>query len=208
MRAVLPIAPMAFVFSLSFGVLATTAGMGSWAPIVMSLTTFAGSAQFAAASVLNDAGTVFAAVGAAALLNARYAPISVTVAPSLGGSFWERLFVSQLIVDESWAVSQVGGGRVDRKKLIGAGCVLYGCWVSGTVVGVVGAELIGDPTRFGLDAAFPALFLALLATQLKGRRTVAAALLGAAIALVFVPFTAAGVPLLLASSACLIGLKK
>src|SRR5262245_54703544 len=111
---------MAFIFGLSFGVLATAAGMGSWAPIVMSMTTFAGSAQFAAASVINDAGTVFAAVGAAALLNARYAPISVTVAPSLGGSFWERLFVSQLIVDESWAVSQVGGGRVGRKKLIGA----------------------------------------------------------------------------------------
>jgi 4-azaleucine resistance transporter AzlC len=195
------------VFSLSFGVLASTAGMGTWAPIVMSVTTFAGSAQFAAASVLNDSGTVFAAVGAAALLNARYAPISVTVAPSLGGSFWERLFVSQLIVDESWAVSQVGGGRVDRKMLIGAGSVLFSCWVTGTVVGVVGAEFLGDPAKLGLDAAFPALFMALLVTQLKNRKTVAAALLGAAIALTFVPFTATGVPLLLASLACLIGLK-
>jgi 4-azaleucine resistance transporter AzlC len=199
---------MAFVFSLSFGVLATASGMGTWAPIVMSLTTFAGSAQFAAASVLNDGGTVVAAVGAAALLNARYAPISVTVAPSLGGSFWERLFVSQLIVDESWAVSQTGGGRVDRRMLIGAGCVLFGCWVGGTVVGVFGAELIGDPERFGLDAAFPALFLALLVTQLRDRRSVAAALLGGAIALAFVPFVATGVPILLASLACLIGLKK
>ncbi len=199
---------MAFIFGLSFGVLATASGMGTWAPIVMSMTTFAGTAQFAVASVLNDEGTVVAAVGAAALLNARYAPISVTVAPSLGGSFWERLFVSQLIVDESWAVSQTGGGRVDRRMLIGAGCVVFGCWVSGTVVGVIGAEIVGDPTRFGLDAAFPALFLALLLTQLRDRRSVAAALLGGSIALIFVPFTAPGVPLLMASLACLIGLKK
>ncbi len=188
--------------------LAVAAGMGSFAPIVMSITTFAGSAQFAVASVLNDGGTVFAAVAAAALLNARYAPISVTVAPSLGGSFWERLFVSQLIVDESWAVSQTGGGRVNRKMLIGSGTVLFSCWVGGTVVGVIGAELIGDPGRFGLDAAFPALFLALLVTQLKNRKAVAAALLGAAIALTFVPFTATGVPLLLASLACLIGVRE
>ena len=208
MRAIGPIAPISFVFGLSFGVLASAAGMGSWAPIVMSLTTFAGSAQFAAASVLNDAGTVFAAVGAAALLNARYAPISVTVAPSLGGSFWERLLVSQLIVDESWAVSQTGGGRVNRKMLIGSGSVLFCCWVGGTTIGVIGAEFVGDPAKFGLDAAFPALFLALLVTQLKDRKTVAVALLGAAIALTFVPFTATGVPLLLASLACLIGLKK
>ncbi len=208
MRAIGPIAPISFVFGLSFGVLASAAGMGSWAPIVMSLTTFAGSAQFAAASVLNDAGTVFAAVGAAALLNARYAPISVTVAPSLGGSFWERLLVSQLIVDESWAVSQTGGGRVNRKMLIGSGSVLFSCWVGGTTIGVIGAEFVGDPAKFGLDAAFPALFLALLVTQLKDRKTVAVALLGAAIALTFVPFTATGVPLLLASLACLIGLKK
>ncbi len=196
---------MAAIFAASFGVLATASGMGTLAPIVMSATTFAGSAQFAAVSLLGT-GSTLAAIGAAGLLNARYAPISITVAPGMSGSLASRLLQSQLIVDESWAVSQVGGGRVDRRLLVGAGATLYACWVGGTVVGVFGAELIGDPERFGLDAAFPALFLALLVPQLKSRAAVAAALLGAAISLALVPVSAAGVPIIAASSACLVGL--
>ena len=204
-RAIAPIAPMAAIFAASFGVLATASGMGTLAPIVMSATTFAGSAQFAAVSLLGT-GSTLGAIGAAGLLNARYAPISITVAPGMSGSLASRLLQSQLIVDESWAVSQVGGGRVDRRLLVGAGATLYACWVGGTVVGVFGAELIGDPERFGLDAAFPALFLALLVPQLKSRAAVAAALLGAAISLALVPVSAAGVPIIAASSACLVGL--
>jgi predicted branched-subunit amino acid permease len=196
---------MAAIFAASFGVLATTSGMGTLAPIVMSATTFAGSAQFAAVSLLGT-GSTLGAIGAAGLLNARYAPISITVAPGMSGSLASRLLQSQLIVDESWAVSQVGGGRVDRRLLIGAGATLYVCWVGGTVVGVFGAELIGDPERFGLDAAFPALFLALLVPQLTSRAAVAAALLGAAISLALVPVSAAGVPIIAAGSACLVGL--
>jgi 4-azaleucine resistance transporter AzlC len=208
MRAIAPIAPMAFLFSLSFGVLAQAAGLGQVAPIVMSATTFAGSAQFAATAVLGTGGGALAAVAAAALLNARYAPISLTVAPSLGGSLASRFLQSQLIVDESWAIAQVGGGRVDRRLLVGAGATLYVCWVGGTVVGVVGAELVGDPERFGLDAAFPALFLALLIPQLNTRKAIEAAVLGAAIALAAVPFTRPGAPIILAGLACLIGLRR
>src|SRR5438477_4649275 len=73
-----PIGIAVVAFGVSFGVLARTAGMGTWAPIVMSATTFAGSAQFAAASILHTGGGVAAAVAAAALLNARYVPISIS----------------------------------------------------------------------------------------------------------------------------------
>ena len=154
-RASAPVAPMAFVFGLSFGVLAKASGMGALAPVVMSATVFGGSAQFAAASVLATGGGALGAIGAAVLLNARYAPISLTVAPVLGGPLLSRLLQSQLIVDESWAVSQVGGGRVDRRLIIGAGLTLYVGWLGGTALGVVGAGVVGNPARFGLDAAFP-----------------------------------------------------
>jgi 4-azaleucine resistance transporter AzlC len=207
-RAIAPISAMSLVFGISFGVLAEASGMGVLAPVVMSATTFAGSAQFAAASVLSTGGGALGAVGAAVLLNARYAPISLTVAPSVGGSLFSRVLQSQLIVDESWAVSQVGGGRVDRKLLVGAGVVLYVFWVGGTVIGALGAGLVGDPARFGLDAAFPALFLALLVPQLRTRRALAAALAGAAIALALVPVSSPGVPIIAASGACLLGLRR
>ena len=207
-RASAPVAPMAFVFGLSYGVLAKASGMGALAPVVMSATAFAGSAQFAAASVLATGGGALGAIGAAVLLNARYAPISLTVAPVLGGPLLSRLLQSQLIVDESWAVSQVGGGRVDRRLIVGAGLTLYVGWLGGTALGVVGAGVVGNPARFGLDAAFPALFLALLVAQLSSRRALVAAGLGATIALALVPFSSPGVPIIAAAAACLVGLRR
>lgn len=203
-RAAAPLAVAVAAFGASFGVLARSAGFGVVAPIVMSATTFAGSAQFAAVAVLNAGGAVAAAVAAAVLLNTRYGPIGLSTAIALRGPWWQRLLLSQLVVDESWAISH-RQGRVDRNLLIGAGLVMYGAWVGGTVVGVAGGDLLGDPRRFGLDAAFPALFLGLLIPQLRTRRAAIAALAGAAIATNLIPFSPPGIPIIAASAGCLVG---
>jgi 4-azaleucine resistance transporter AzlC len=207
-RRVAPLVIPAAAFGTSFGVLAAAAGMGKLAPIVMSATTFAGAGQFAAASILDEGGAVVAAMAAATLLNSRYVPIGISVAPLFHGPKWRRALEGQLIVDESWAISNLGGGRFDRGLLLGAGLVLYPCWVLSTAIGAVAGDLLGDPEQLGLDAAFPALFLALLIPQLRTRVTVAAALGGAAIALALVPFTPAGVPIIAAALASLIGLRR
>ena len=207
-RAVAPLAIAVLGFGASFGVLARAAGMGVVSPIVMSATTFAGSAQFAAASILGAGGGIASAVTAALLLNARYGPIGVSVAPYLHGSLWSRFIHAQLTVDETWAVAAEGEGRFNPKVLLGAGVTLYVAWVGGTVLGVAFGDLIGDPATWGLDAAFPALFLALLVPQLRTRDARLAALIGAAIALVLTPFTPAGVPIIAASAGCLVGLRR
>ena len=204
-RLIAPIAVAAAAFGASFGILAPSAGFDAVAAVVMSATTFAGSAQFAVVSTLESGGAVAAAIAAAVLLNARYAPIGVSVAPSFAGSPMRRLLQSQLIVDESWVVSRRPDGRYDRRILIGAGAVLYVAWVGSTLVGAVVGEAIADPATLGLDAAFPALFLALLVPLLSSRRALAVALLAALIALVLIPFTPAGVPIIAASAACLLG---
>jgi 4-azaleucine resistance transporter AzlC len=203
----IPLAIAIGLFGVSFGVLsASTGGMGALPAIVMSATTFAGSAQFAAASVLAGGGGPVTAILAALLLNARYLPIGVSVARFMLGGRVARFVQSQLVVDESWAIAARGGGEFDPHRLVGAGVVLWCAWVAGTVIGVLGGEALGDPAALGLDAAFPALFLALLLPQLDGRRARAAAALGAAIAVVLVPFSPAGVPIIVAAGAALIGL--
>jgi 4-azaleucine resistance transporter AzlC len=207
-RAVAPFSIAVLGFGISFGVLARATGFGWLAPIVMSATTFAGSAQFAAASVLGDGGTVAAAVTAALLLNARYGPIGVSVAPYLEGPAWSRFLRAQLVVDESWAIAAQSDGGYNPRVLIGAGVVLYVSWVGGTAIGAIGGEALGDPTALGLDAAFAALFLALLVPQLRDRRRIQAAILGAAIALALTPIAPAGVPIIAASAACLLGLRR
>ncbi len=207
-RAVAALAVAVAGFGVSFGLLARSAGMGWLAPIIMSATTFAGSAQFAAVSILGTGGTVAAAVAAAVLLNARYWPIGVSVAPWLEGPAWSRFLRAQLVVDESWAVSAEGDGRFDPRILVGAGLTLYVAWVIGTAVGSLGGEILGDPNALGLDAAFPALFLALVVPQIRSRRALVAAVVGGAIALALTPLTPAGVPIIAASAACLVGVRR
>ena len=187
--------------------LARAAGFDAIAAIVFSATTFAGSAQFATVSVLGDGGTVVAAMGAALLLNARYLAIGFSAAGALAGGKLMRVLESQLVVDETWALANRGGGEFDRGIMLGAGMMLFGAWVGGTVIGVVAGDALGDPESLGLDAAFPAVFLALLVAQLRSRDAVAAAVAGAAIALVLVPFTPPGVPIIAAVLGCLVGLR-
>ena len=207
-RAAVAIAATVWFFGASFGLVARAAGMGMLAPLVMSATTFAGSAQFAVSSILSAGGGAVAATAAAVLLNARYAPISISVAPLFRGRRLRRLAESQLIVDESWALASRGEGRFDKRVLLGAGLLLYGAWVSGTAVGVVAGDALGNPKDLGLDGAFPALFLALLVPQLRTRHAALAALAGGAVALALIPVTPAGTPIVAASVACLLGLRR
>jgi 4-azaleucine resistance transporter AzlC len=206
LRLALPFMIAAATFGASFGVYARDAGMGAAAPIVMSATTFAGSAQFAVASILSAGGGLAAAIVAAILLNGRYGPIGISVAHVIHGNPASRAVQSQLVVDESWALANRGGRRFDRRILIGVGIALYIGWNSGTIVGVVAGDAIGDPEKLGLDAAFGALFLALLASVLDSRRAVYGAIAGGAIALALIPFTQAGIPIVAACAGCLVGL--
>jgi predicted branched-subunit amino acid permease len=206
-RAALPLAPAPFVFGLSFGVLADAAGIGAVAAIVMSATTFAGSAQFAVASVFETGGTVLAAVTAAVFLNARYIAISVTVASIVPGGRLRRFVQSQLIVDESWALSG-RSGRFEWPILAGAGLLLYTLWVSATALGTLVGGALEDPSALGLEAAFAVLFLALALPYLRERRAVQAAAFAAAITLALIPIAPAGVPIVAAAAACLTGLRR
>lgn len=206
-RAALPLTPSPILFGLSFGVLTESAGMSLAAATVMSATTFAGAAQFAAVSLLESGGTVAAAIAAAVFLNARYVAISITVASIFPGGRLRRSLESQMIVDESWALSSRRGG-FERAILVGSGLVFYVLWVGSTALGTVLGDLLEDPQALGLDAAFAALFLAILAPYLKDSRARRAAALSGAITLVLIPFTPAGVPIVAAAAACLLGLRR
>ena len=195
------------LFGVSFGLLAETVGMGTPVAVVFSATTFAGSAQFAAVSVLGAGGSVAAAVVAAVLLNTRYAPMSVAAAPVFRGPWWRRALEAQLIVDESWALGG-RGGQFRREILLGAGLLLYPLWIAGTAVGTLVGNRLGTPEDYGLDGAFAALFLGLALPTLHGRVAREAAILAAVIVLVLIPFVPAGVPLIAASAACLLGVRR
>lgn len=204
-RRAWPLAVAVGGFGLTYGVLAREAGFSSVAAVVFSILTFAGSAQFAAVSIVGDGGTAVAAIAAALLLNARYLPIGLSVAPYLPGRAAARAAQGQVAVDEAWAVSHRGEGRYDPRLLVGAGVTIYAAWVVCSVGGVAAGSALGEPETFGLDAAFPALFLALLAGQVRERRLLLAAVAGGLVALVLVSLVPPGVPIVAASAVCLAG---
>jgi 4-azaleucine resistance transporter AzlC len=203
-RAAVPYAIAGFVLSMSFGVLARDAGFSTVQAIVMSAIVFAGSAQFTALSVIAAGGSVGAAVTGAALMNSRFLPMGIALAPSLPGRALKRGAQGQAVVDSSWAMALEEDGRFDRWFMFGATAVQYLTWSSGTALGAF-AEGI-DVERFGLDALYPTFFLALLIAELRSGRAKGAAALGALIALALVPVTPPGIPILVASLASLIGL--
>ena len=207
MRAAAMLAPGPLLFGMSFGLLAQNSGLGGLAALVFSATTFAGSAQFAAISVLGVGGSAVAAVTAAVLLNARYAPMSVAAAGAFRGRWWRRLVEAQLLVDESWALAG-RGGRFRREILLGAGLLLYPLWIAGTAAGLVIGDRLGTPEDYGLDGAFAALFLGLAMPTLQSRRAVTAACVAAAIVLGLTSFVPSGLPLVAASAACLLGVRR
>lgn len=207
-RLGLPYAAAGFVLSLSFGVLARQAGFSQAQAIVMSLIVFAGSAQFAAVTIISGGGGVLAAVSAAALMNSRFLPMGIALAPSLPGGPLRRAAQGQPVVDASWAMASQGDGSFDRWQLFGSTAPQYVTWAAGTVTGALIGGGLGDTDRFGLDALFPTFFLALLIAELRDGRSRVTALLGGAIALALVPVAPAGVPILAASVAALIGLRR
>ena len=207
-RAGVPFGLAALFLGVSFGILALSVGMGTVAPGAMSAMVFAGSAQFAAVAVLADGGGAGAAIVAAVLMNARYGPMGVAVASSLPGRRLRRALEGQAVVDASWALASRGKGRFDRDFLLGATLAQWPGWVGGTVIGVLGGDLIGDPERLGLDAIFPAFFLGLMWEEIRDRGALASAGGGAAIALALTPVTPPGVPILAASLAVLIGVRR
>ncbi len=205
-RAGVPFAIAGGMLAISFGVVAQQAGFSAAEAILMSLVVYAGSAQLTAVAILAAGGGVGAAISAATLMNSRFLAMGAALGPSLPGGPIKRAAQGQTVVDASWALASRGDGTFDRWMLFGSSAMQFVTWQTGTVIGAIGADLIGDPERLGLDALFPAFFLALLMAELRTSRARAVAAMGGLIALALVPLVPAGVPVLVAGLAALVGL--
>ena len=196
------------ILAVSFGILAENAGLSDVEAVIMSAIVFAGSAQFTAISIVAQGGGAGAAVAAATLMNSRFLPMGAAVGPSFRGGPLRRALKGQAVVDHSWALSSKGDGSFDEALLIGASAIAYVTWITGTAVGAVWGNALGDPDALGLDAIFPAFFFGLLLNEMKSGRARGVAALGTVLALVLVPFTPPGIPVLVASLASLVGLTR
>ena len=205
-KAALPFVLPTLAIGMSFGVLAEPV-MGAWAAIAMSILVFGGAAQFGSVSILAAGGGLASAVSAGLLINTRFLPMGFAVAPALKGGPFRRAVEAQTMVDASWAIANRGDGTFSRNLMMGATIPQAAAWWIGTAIGAFGGALLGDPAALGLDAIFPAFYLALLAEEMSDRSMFASAFLGGAIALVLIPFTPPGIPVVAAAFAALLGVR-
>jgi 4-azaleucine resistance transporter AzlC len=187
------------VYGISFGVLAVAAGLSPAQACVMSMLVFTGASQFAFVGVLAAGGGVLAAMGPAVMLALRNTAYGLSLAPILTGSPRRRAAEAQLVIDETTAMARAEDDpRAARRAFLATGVSVWICWNLGTLAGALIGGGLGDPRALGLDAMFPAAFLALLAPQLRRPGAPVAAITGAIIAVALLPFAPAGVPVVAA----------
>jgi branched chain amino acid efflux pump len=187
------------VYGISFGVLAVASGLSPAQACVMSMLVFTGASQFAFVGVLAGGGGAVAAMGPAVMLALRNAAYGLSLAPVLPARLRDRAVAAHLVIDETTAMARAEEQPDEaRRAFFATGVSVWICWNTGTLAGALLGSGIGDPRSLGLDAMFPAAFLALLAPQLRRPGAPAAALAGVVIALALVPFTPAGVPIVAA----------
>lgn len=203
-RAGLLISIAVGLVGVTYGVLARSAGLSVLQTCAMSLLVFTGASQFAIVGVVAGGGTVLAGFGAAVMLaarNALYGPVVSRTLPATTPR-WKRLLLAQLVIDESTGVAAAQPDEeAAHRGFLATGVGVFVLWNLGSLLGALGGDVIGDPNRFGLDAAFPACSLALLAPHLRARPGRVAALVAVGIALVAVPVVPVGVPILLGAVA-------
>jgi 4-azaleucine resistance transporter AzlC len=196
------------VFGFVFGVAAVSAGATVLQACAMSLLVFTGASQFSAVGVIAAGGSTASALGGALLLASRNAVYGLTMARRIPGSLGERMIAAQLTIDESTAMAAAQTDPdAQRAAFWITGVSVYIFWNLATLLGALVGTAI-DPTTFGLDAAFPAGFTAMLWPLLGDRRGRLAAACGALICLSLIPFLPVGVPTLCASVAVLVGVRK
>jgi len=186
------------IVGVSFGAIAVSSGLPFWLPMLLSVLVFAGAAQFIFVGIVASGGNPIAGLLAGLLVNARHLPFGFAVGDLLGRG-WRRLLGAHVMIDESvaFALAQPDGDQ-RRRAYWASGVGLFVCWNVGVLLGALAGTAITDTGAFGLDAAFPAVLLALVLPSLKDRAARRAAAVGVVIALVTTPFLPAGLPVLLA----------
>jgi len=193
------------VFAISFGVGAVSAGGSTLQACAMSLLVFTGASQFSAVSVIAAGGSTGSALGGALLLSARNGVYGLAMSRHLDGPLVNRLVAAQLTIDESTEMALAQDDEPARRAAFWiTGLSVFVFWNLGTLIGALIGNAI-NPETFGLDAAFPAAFVAMLWPHLRTSRGRIAAALGAIVCLSLIPFVPVGVPILCASLAVLVG---
>lgn len=187
------------LYGAAFGAASISAGLDLLQTVALSSILFSGASQFAIVGVIGSGGGAIAAILASALLGIRNGFYALRMAPLLEVQGLRRLIAAHITIDEATAVALAQDQEdrnLVRKGFWFTGIGVFVFWNLFTIVGALSASILEDPSKWGLDSAVPAAFLALLWPQLTSSRLRIIALLAMVMALALSPFLAAGLPII------------
>jgi predicted branched-subunit amino acid permease len=200
-RDALSIAVASGAYALSFGAISTTSGLSLLQTMCLSLLMFTGASQFAMVGIIGSGGSVWAGAATAALLGTRNALYGVRLSTLLRVTGLRRLPAAHFVIDETTAMAIARDAESESRFAFWiTGLLLFAFWNLGTFTGALATSALPDPRVFGLDAAPPAAYLALLAPRLRAREPLAIAIAAGLVALICLPFVPAGIPLLIVAA--------
>ena len=199
-RDALVVAVATGTYGLSFGAVGADAGLSVAQTCTLSLLMFSGGSQFAFVGVVAAGGGLASMIVTPSLLGSRNLFYGVRLSRLLGVGGLRRAVAAHLVIDESTAMA-IGRDDPDeaREAFWWTGAGIFALWNLATLLGALGAGALSDPRVYGLDAAGPAAFVALLTPRLKGREPWSLALGAAVLAAAVTPWVPAGVPVLCAA---------
>lgn len=193
-------------YGISFGALGVAAGLNLWLVQALSALMFTGGSQFAFVGIIaTGVGAAPSAIATAALLGIRNGLYGIQTSQFLGVRGARRVAAAHLTIDESTAVGIAQ--PEDEAQRLGfwrTGIAVFVFWNAMTFVGALLGNTVGDPKRYGLDAAAAAAFCALLWPRLRSLDALATSALAICLALAFAPFVPAGIPVLVAALAAVV----
>lgn len=187
-------------YGVSFGAIAVTSGFSVWQACALSLLVFSGASQFAVVGVVASGGAPMSGAATGLMLGTRNTMYGLKLASLLRLRGVRRIAGAQLVIDESTAMALKPKEPANaRIGFFATGISIFVLWNLATLIGALGGRSIGDPSAYGLDAAVPAAFLALLWPRLTTTRARVTSLVAASLALLLVPVTWPGLPIIAAA---------
>ena len=186
-------------YGAAFGAASIASGFSVFQTCLLSLLLFSGASQFAVVGVMGAGGSALSAIATGSLLGLRNGLYGLRMAPLLKLRGAKKVIGAQITIDESTGVAlnqEARGRQASAYGFWATGIGVYLFWNLFTLIGALGAQSIGDPSAWGLDAAVPAAFLGLVWPRLTDKKTKLVALLAGALALVLIPIAPAGVPII------------
>ena len=186
-------------YGAAFGAASVAAGFSILQTCLLSLLLFSGASQFAVVGVMGAGGSALSAIATGSLLGFRNGLYGLKMAPILKLRGLKKILAAQLTIDESTGVAigqESRGVEASRYGFWATGIGVYLFWNFFTFLGAIGAQAIGNPAAWGLDAAVPAAFLGLVWPRLIDNKTRFVAISAALLAITLTPIAPAGVPII------------